>query len=136
MDNNIYNPLQPNSPYPMYNPINNLLQQQVPVKMEITKVNGQNGANALNLAPYSSALLLDMNDPIVWFVSTDGAGYKTCIPYDIPPHVVEQEIDVKELVRRLNARLDNIEERMASKNESHNAIVESTAKQQRTEWNL
>lgn len=132
---NVYNPLQPNSPYPMNNPLNNLLQQQ-PIKMEITKVNGQNGANALNLAPYSSALLLDMNDPIVWFVSTDGAGYKTCIPYDITPHKVEQEIDLKDLIRKLNARLDNIEERIGGRNESNNATVEPIAKQQRSEWNL
>ena len=132
---NVYNPLQPNSPYPMNNPLNNLLQQQ-PIKMEITKVNGQNGANALNLAPYSSALLLDMNDPIVWFVSTDGAGYKTCIPYDITPHKVEQEIDLKDLIRKLNARLDNIEERIGGRNESNNATIEPIAKQQRSEWNL
>jgi hypothetical protein len=75
-----------------------------------------------------------MNDPIIWFVSTDGAGYKTCVPYDISPHKVEPDTDIKELFSKLNARLDNIEERIGVKDESNNATIEQS--NQRTEWNI
>ncbi len=56
---------------------------------QIVRVNGQNGANAYSMGPNSSALLLDENDPIVWLVQTDGAGYKNVIPYKIEPYKPE-----------------------------------------------
>ena len=58
-----------------------MLQQAIPqaTKQEVIKVNGKNGANAFQLAPDSSALLLDTSAPLVWLVQTDGAGYKTLL---------------------------------------------------------
>ena len=49
----------------------------------VTRVKGMEGANAYNLAPNSDDILLDMDAPIIYFVMTDGAGYKTVTPYDI-----------------------------------------------------
>ena len=87
---------------------------QIPaVKTEIVSVNGRNGAEMYRLAPDSSSLLLDSNDPIIWFVKTDGAGYKTIIPYDIKPHEEKQQTDpngIEERLKDFDERLKAIEE--------------------------
>lgn len=131
---NIYNPYQPNSLYPYYQPTN-FIQPQIAQqpRLEIIKVNGRNGAEAMQLAPNSSVLLLDINDPIVWFVSTDGAGYKTCMPYQITPYKAANESSIEELISKLNARLDNIEKRMKV-DESNNVDAKSAGS--KTEWNI
>ena len=49
---------------------------------QVVKVNGYNGANAYQLPPNASALLLDETQPIVWLVKSDGAGYKSVLPSD------------------------------------------------------
>ena len=128
----MYNPLQPNSLYPM---LNNLYQQVQPLKQTIVRVNGRNGAEAYNLGPDSSALLLDNNDPIIWFISTDGAGYKTCIPYDISPHK-EENTDINSLLQTLNSRLTTIEERMNIKNESNSTTAKSNTATSNANWNF
>ena len=56
------------------------------MKQEVVRINGQNGAQAYQMAPNSSALLLDVSAPLVWLVQSDGAGYKTCTPYTIAPY--------------------------------------------------
>lgn len=140
---NIYNPLQPNSLYPYTSPVNNSVQslfqfqqqQQQLIKTEIIKVNGQHGAEAMALAPNSSILLLDMNDPIIWFVSTDGAGYKTCIPYDINPHKQVTEQNLEALLSKINSRLDSLEGRMKA-DESHNVDIKSIGSTKSAEWNI
>lgn len=103
-----YNPYQPyanQSPY--FQP-----QYQQAQKMEITKVNGKNGAEALQLAPNSSVLLLDETAPIIWLKVTDGAGYPTITPYSITPYQPEPEVDT----RSLEARIAKLEELMNNKN--------------------
>lgn len=77
-----------------YNPY---LQHQ-----EVVKVNGRNGAETYQLAPNSSALLLDETAPLVWLVQTDGAGYKTCTPFDIQIHEEKNVLqDIQERLARL-----------------------------------
>ena len=56
------------------------MQQQLPPQ-QVTRVSGQNGAQAYALPPNSSALLLDETTPIVWLKTTDGAGYAYAIRY-------------------------------------------------------
>lgn len=51
-------------------------QQPILPKMEVVKVNGENGARAYSMGPNSSALLLDESGLMIWLVTTDGAGYK------------------------------------------------------------
>lgn len=53
---------------------------------QVTRVNGRNGADAFRMAPNSSILLMDENDPIVWLKQTDGAGYATVTPYTVTPY--------------------------------------------------
>ena len=98
---NAYPQSYPNSVYG--NSFNSPMQPQV--RSEIVKVNGENGARAYQLAPNSSALLLDESAPIVWLVQSDGAGYKTITPYSITPYQAEPTINTKGKVT--NERLYN-----------------------------
>ena len=80
-------------------------------RYDIIKVKGQNGADAFQMAPNSKVLLLDENDPLVWFVQTDGAGYKTITPYTITPFQPAPPVDLNSLEQRLAA----LEEKMYAK---------------------
>lgn len=101
----MYNTNYPFGNYPMpqqtYNNFN------VNQRMEVVKVNGQNGAQAYQMPPNSSALLLDETAPLVWLVQTDGAGYKTTTPYNITPYQQEPAPDFKQLEERI-AKLEGI----------------------------
>lgn len=68
---------------------------------QVIQVNGENGAHAYQMYANSSALLLDSNNPIVYLVVTDGAGYKTVTPYKIEPYVPDPEPDYKSLLERI-----------------------------------
>ena len=70
-------------------------------QMQVVKVNGEGGANAFSMGPNSSALLLDTSGTMIWAVTTDGAGYKTVVPYDISPHKNPEQIAVKSLEDRI-----------------------------------
>ena len=76
-------------------------------KQEIVRVNGENGAKAYQLAPNSSALLLDESAPLVWLIQTDGAGYKTAVPYTIAPYQAQQAPDLHSLEERIS-RLEDM----------------------------
>lgn len=88
---------------PQYMPQTQLLQpwsQNMP-RQEIVKVNGENGAKAYQMAPNSSAILLDESAPLVWLIQTDGAGYKTATPYTISPYQAEPTPDYNALLARI-----------------------------------
>ena len=85
-----------NNPYNIYQ--NYQIQGQ---KTEVVRVNGKNGADAYQLSPNSSILLLDETAPIVWLKTTDGAGYPTVTPYSITPYQPEPEPDFKSLENRI-----------------------------------
>lgn len=80
---------------------------QMPQQGQVVRVNGRNGADAYRLAPNSSALLLDENDPLVWLKTTDGAGYPTVTPYVISPYQPAPAVDVNGLESRVK-RLEDI----------------------------
>ena len=88
------------SPYNYYQP-----------HYDIIQVKGKNGAEALQMAPNSKVLLLDETDPLVWFVQTDGAGYKTITPYSITPYEPAPPIDLN----ALEARITSLEEKLNAK---------------------
>ena len=69
--------------------------------MQVTRVNGENGAKSYQLGPNSSAMLLDESGLIVWLVTSDGAGYKTVMAYDIVPHQEEPKPDWNALDKRI-----------------------------------
>lgn len=105
---NMYN----NYPYAVQQ---NFQQQQLP-HYEVIKVNGKPGVDAFQMGPNSSVLLLDETQNIVWFVQTDGAGYKTPTPFAISPYVEKPQIDV-------NALNDEVNSLKAMVIELQNAIV-------------
>ena len=59
---------------------------QIGPQMQVTKVNGENGARSFQIGANSSAILLDESGLLIWLVTTDGAAYKTVTAYDITPH--------------------------------------------------
>ena len=96
-----------NAPYQGYgNYYNQQPQQQAP-RYEVIHVNGQNGAQALQMAPNSNAIVMDDTAPMIWLCQTDGAGYKTVQAFDISPHKNAPAVDVNSLEERI-ARLEGI----------------------------
>jgi len=109
--------------YPYDNQISQMLlqgiQQNNPMmKQEVVKVSGRPGAEAYNLGPNASALLLDTSAPIVWLVQTDGAGYKSLLPYDIKPH---EEKPQEDKFKSLEDRIAKLEDVINAKSDTGNA---------------
>ena len=86
-----------------------LPQAQQQMQRHVTKVNGRPGADSFNMPPDSDDILLDMNEPIIYFVQTDGAGYKTVTPYDISPH---KEVSQTDILKDFDSRIKKLEEAM------------------------
>ena len=80
-------------------------------QMQVTKVNGEGGANAFSMGPKSSALLLDASGTMIWVVTTDGAGYKTVVPYDIIPHKSQEKLTYEGLENRIKRLEEMINDR-------------------------
>ena len=80
-------------------------QNYQPYMQQIVRVNGEPGAHAYQMAPNSSALLLDETQPVVWLAQTDGAGYKTVTPYSIQPYR-KPESDLEQRVKRLEEMIN------------------------------
>ena len=99
-----------NNPYGVYN---TAPMQLPPQKTEVDRVNGRNGAEMYRMAPDSSAIVLDINNPMIWFIQTDSAGYKSITAYDITLHEDAKVPDAKSIDERMNSfdeRLRVIEE--------------------------
>lgn len=94
-------------------------------QQQVTRVSGQNGAQAYALPPNSSALLLDDTAPIVWLKTTDGAGYPTLTPYDIVPHQIPTPVDASSL----EARIKKLEDMIYAKPDTASAEAKPAAKQ-------
>lgn len=89
-----YNPYQPSpygSPYggyPSVGPQSPVGGPQ-PFGGQITRVNGENGVDALRMAPRSELIAMDISrsDALIgWYVKTDDAGYKSKTPYLLTPY--------------------------------------------------
>lgn len=122
------------NPYPAFNPyfsqasINALFPAQTAqngMTGNVLRVSGINGVNALNIAPNSSVLALDDTAPILWYIQTDSAGYKTPTPYDIMPHV-EQAAKTE---NDFEMRLKKVEEYI---NEQQSGIKSNAGSAKRT----
>ena len=94
------------------------IQPQMATQQKVIEVTGKAGVDALQLAADSSVLVLDNTAPIVWLVKTDGAGYKTSIPYDIKPHEEEKPVDH---YKELEGRITKLEEIINAKSNTTNA---------------
>lgn len=117
-----YQPFNPYGGFSSAGAQNQSYQQQT-YQGQITRVNGRNGADALRLAPNSSVLLMDENDPIVWLKVTDGAGYATVTPYSIAPYQAATPVDVN----GLEARVKRLEDKLNGKSDDANANGRETA---------
>ena len=95
------------NPYPSFGSMPNNYQQQ---RLEVIRVNGENGARAFSLPPNSSILLLDETAPLVWLAQTDGAGYKTVTPYTISPYQAEPAPNYNSLEERIKRLEDKLNE--------------------------
>lgn len=82
------------------------------------KVKGRAGAESLKLPPNSDDLVLDMDDPIVWFIQSDGAGYVTATPFDISKH---EEITQEDIFKSIDERLSRLEEAMNNGKSDNNS---------------
>ena len=113
-------------PYPQ-NPAVRPPMRQFGMKQEVIRVNGKNGAEAYQMMPNSSVLLLDETAPLVWLVTTDGAGYKTMNPYRITPYQQEQAIDTRSLEERIKRLEDIINEKSddAAITSKHDTAIQS-----------
>ena len=104
------------------------IQQQAPAQQvpqrQVDRVNGENGARAYAMGPYSSAMLLDESGTMVWMVTTDGAGYKTVAPYDIMPHKAEPAPDYTDL----ETRVKKLEDMMGGRRNGYTGNPSATGK--------
>lgn len=121
-------PMNPSSPFGngLYNPYLTQIPNYQPAVQpaaphrEIDRVNGKDGALAFPLGPNSSVVLVDINQPKIWLVTTDSAGFKTVhsgsVTMDEEEPIQEQpqpEPDPRD--QKLDAlmeRLEKLEERM------------------------
>lgn len=103
-------------PYNNQNQLSQLLLQQAiqpqTAQTKVVEVTGRAGAEAYQLGPDSSILLLDNTAPIVWLVKTDGAGYKSLSAYDITPH---EEKAPEDQYKSLEERITKLEETINAK---------------------
>ena len=94
-------------------------------RQEVVRVNGRNGAEAYQMAPNSSILLLDETAPIVWLKTTDGASYPTLNGYVITPlkdkaSMAPGYADLEERIKKLEEAFNNGSKSNASKSKSNN----------------
>jgi len=117
------------NPQPAINPYQGIVTGAP--QMQVTKVNGEGGANAFSMGPNSSALLLDASGTMIWAVTTDGAGYKTVMPYDILPHKSQEKLTYEGLESRIKRLEDMINDRHieADKRGGHERKSEDAADQ-------
>jgi len=96
----------------MYNPYQQPYMPQQ--RQEVIRVNGRNGAEAYQMAPNSSILLLDETAPIIWLKTTDGASYPTITGYEITPLKVQSgQVNNTEFLA-LEERIAKLEEVIAN----------------------
>ena len=110
----------------MYN--GNLSQYPYGLRQEVIRVNGRNGAEAYQMPPNSSVLLLDESSPIVWLKVTDGASYPTINGYVITPI---KERNATDAISEMEERIARLEEKVnASKSDAARTKQSKSDKQQ------
>ena len=106
-------PVQQAPIYMQQQPMMQMPTLQMPApQMHVIRVSGENGVDAFQMGPNSDVLLLDETAPIVWFVQTDGAGYKVKTAYDVSLHnpgPTETEI-MSDRFASIDKRLKTLEE--------------------------
>lgn len=74
---------------------------------ELIRVNGEQGARTIQMAPNSTTIMADNTNPnLLWMAQTDGAGYLTVTPLDAFIHQDKSQPSVTDL----EARVKHLEE--------------------------
>lgn len=107
-------------PYRMYG-------ANAPMMSNIVKVSGINGVNALNVAANQQIVAFDETQNVMWFISTDSAGYKTPTAYDFVPHVDKAEVERINLESRIKRLEEIVNERNIAKDESSESVKSTNA---------
>lgn len=99
--NNPYNAFSNNSLY--NNPVSTGygFGYSQPTKQEITEVYGVQGAQAYQMAPNSSVIMLDANNPVAYIKKTDGAGSASIMAYKLVPYESDNTSELEKRVRKL-----------------------------------
>ena len=97
-------------PAPTYPNYGVMGQQNYLQRQEVVRVNGRNGANAYQMAPNSSILLLDETAPVIWLKTTDGASYPTVTGYTITPIETQTTNTASADYSALEERITKLEE--------------------------
>lgn len=100
-----------NSPY--INPVTADRGFSQPYKQEITEVYGMQGAQAYQMAPNSSVILLDASSPMVYIKRTDGAGSPSIAAYNLVQCQADES--TSELEKRVRKLEEIINESYTSK---------------------
>lgn len=128
--NNFYNPYaQQGQPAPINNQYaiqQNGMQNQ---QHKVTHVTGRNGAwtRAGQLGPNGEDIAIDDTEPIVWLITTDGAGYPTLTPYNIAP-AETQEQKAAAQYDALERRITSLEAIINEKSNARSAEPEQTVR--------
>lgn len=101
---------------PIPQPVAPTQSMQMYPKMEITQVNGEQGAKAFasQMGPDSNAMVLDSNGKRVWFIQTDGARYPTIAPMDlVAPEPAPPPVDMSS-INAINHSLEDLNKRIGA----------------------
>lgn len=71
-------------------------------KQEVLTFNGRQGAENFKMAPNSSVIALDVNEPILYALATDSSGVKKINRYTITPIQEVKEPSLSEVMAKLN----------------------------------
>lgn len=88
---------------------------------QVASIKGRKGAENFPMAPGSSILLLDEDDPIIWFTTADSGGTVTAIPYDYSEHIEKKQISTEDLcgmIQTLSDQINRLEERIDGKSDN------------------
>ena len=88
---------------------------------QIASVKGRRGAENFPMAPNSSVLLLDEDDPIIWFTTADSGGTITAEPFDYTEHIEKKVVsteDLCDMISSLAGQIERLEERIDGKSDN------------------
>ena len=84
-------------------------------KQQVKKVKGYKAATKIMMDKDSSILILDEEDPIIYFCQTDSFGNMSVDAFDITPHQTEEQKQTNQILTALelmNRRLEKLEARL------------------------
>ena len=105
-----------------FNPYNNWATQprvfNAPLPVyKAEPIHGKEAAWQFPMGPNSEIYLPDADTDIIWWIRTDSNGNKNVLPFDVKPHQEPEQVDINNILARLNA----VEEKLNGKQNKSNA---------------